>query len=280
MKNQGKVRPARIKKGAATKVRRSAPLGRAFQVITNLTDAARPLSSAEVAQLCELDTSTAHRLLQSLASEGYVLRDGAKRYVASAKLLFPLPLYHPWNVLRRDSAQTLIGLRDQLGLTTGLVAFCLGQRILVELAIGRDPLSPDYRTWLSSPLHASGSGKVLLMDMPPATRRHLLGPEPYEKFTRNTLVKASALDDDLAKSQQRGYVVASDDYIAGFRVVAAPIRTEGGAIVGCLFCSGRSTSLTDSALQEAGAALKKTAEVFFFASPALHNLSNFLSVSP
>lgn len=281
MKGQPKRRAARpAKRSAAPKARRSAPLGRAFQIITSLIDATRPLSSAEIAELCDLDTSTTHRLLQSLGTEGYVVRDNAKRYVASPKLLFPLPLYHPWNALRRDAEPTLIALRDQLGLTTGLVVFFLGERILVEMAIGRDPLSPDYRTWLSSPLHASGSGKVMLMGMTPSARRNLLGDEPYEKFTKNTLVKSSALDADIAESTRRGYAIASDDFISGFRVVAAPVRTQSGVFIGCLFCSGRGTALTDGAIAEAGAALKKVAEVFFFTSPALQNLGNFLSVSP
>ena len=36
------------------------------------------------------------------------------------------------------------------------------------------------------------------------------------------------------ESERRGYVLACDDYIAGFRVVAAPVRATGGAVVGGL----------------------------------------------
>ena len=258
---------------------RSAPLGRAFQIVNALADATRPLSSVEIAQQCGIDPSTAHRLVRSLVSEGYVLRNTAKRYVASPKLLFPLPLFHPWNSLRRDAEPMLVGLRDQLGFTTGLVVFCVGERILLELMTGRDALSPDYHTWLASPLHASGSGRILLMAVSQSARRALLGREPFKRFTDRTVTSMAALEQELADSGKRGYVLACDDFIAGFRVVAAPVRVSGGAIVGCLFSSGRSATFTDEVIPEVGTALKKAAEIFSLAS-ALHALGNLLSVAP
>lgn len=258
------------------KIQRSAPLGRAFQVVNALVDATRPLSSAEIAQHCAIDPSTTHRLVQSLMHEGYVLRNSAKRYIASPKLLFPLPLHHPWNALRRESEPTLVALRDQLGFTVGLVVFCLGERILVELLTGRDALSPDYRTWLSSPLHASGSGKVLLLALASAQRRALLGPEPYQKFTAKTATTLGKLEDELAESERRGYVLACDDYIDGFRVVAAPVRSASGAILGCLFSSGRKLTFNDEIIPSVGKALRSAADIFSYASPAIHGLGNLL----
>jgi IclR family transcriptional regulator, acetate operon repressor len=280
MKSAKGKRAARKPAGAAMKAHRSAPLGRALQIVGALVDATRPLASAEIAKQCGIDASTAHRLVRSLVLEGYVLRNSAKRYVASPKLLFPLPLYHPWNVLRRDAEPILLNLRDQLGFTTGLVVFCLGERILVELMTGRDALSPDYRTWLASPLHASGSGKVLLMAVPAPVRRSLLGAEPLEKFTDHTVTSLAKLESELGEAARRGYVLACDDYIAGFRVVAAPVRTAAGEIVGCLFSSGRMTTFSDAAIPQVGVALKNAAEVFSFASPALHGLGNLLSAMP
>ncbi|HVB81518.1 MAG TPA: IclR family transcriptional regulator C-terminal domain-containing protein [Candidatus Binataceae bacterium] len=257
------------------KARRSGPLSRAFRIMDTMVDATRPLSSAEVAQRCGFDPSTTHRLLQGLAAERYLLRDErTKRYSASPKLLFPLPLYHPWSVVRRDVEPTLISLRDEFGFTTGLVVFCLGERILLELALGRDALSPDYHTWLSSPIHASGSGKMLLMASAPEERRRLLGPEPYRKFTEHTLTSAYALDRDLAESAARGYVLACDDYIDGFRVVAAPIEPVMKPVVGCLFCSGRSATLSEEVIPRLGPALKKAAAFFSIGSPGLQALAD------
>lgn len=265
------------KQGAANA---SGPLGRALRILEIAIEAARPLSSAEIAQRCGLDPSTAHRLVQALTGTGHLLRDEAtKRYLPSPKLIFPLPLYHSWNLIRRDAAPALAALRDQLGLTTGFVVFYLGQRVLVELAPGRDPLSPDYSTWLSSPLHASGSGKILLLAASPAERKRLLGPPPYEKFTAHTVTDHAALERELEESADRGYVLASDDYIVGFRVVAAPIRMPSGAIVGCFFCSGRSAGFTDRAAPDIGLAVKHAAELFSRTAPSLQTMAELIGGS-
>lgn len=255
----------------------SGSLHRGFRVLEAMVEATRPLSSLEIAQRCGFDPSTAHRLVQSLAAGGYLLRDeGSKRYVASPKVLFPLPLYHPWNVVRRDAQPALTALRDQLGSTVGLVMFCFGQRILLELAPGRDSLSPDYKTWLASPLHASGSGKILLASLSSAERRDRLGPEPYERFTARTATAAEALDRELEEGMARGYVLACDDYIAGFRVAAAPIRSADGTIIGCFFSSGRASGFPDERLHEIGLVLRQAADLFSRTTPSLRGVGEFL----
>ena len=255
-------------------------LARGFHILQVLVEATRPLTSAEIAHRCGFDPSTAHRLVQALVSAGYVLRDQkTKRYIAGPRVLFPLPLYHPWNVIRRDAMPALSALRDQLGSTVGFVAFCFGQRVLLELAPGRDPLSPDYKTWLSSPLHASGSGKILLMAKTPAERRELLGSDPFERFTDHTTIHAKALDDELAESSKRGYVLACDDYILGFRVVAAPIRSADSTVIGCFFSSGRASGFPDERLRDIGLILIQAADLFSRTTPSLRGIADFLGSS-
>lgn len=262
------------------KPRQSSPLRRTFDIMEVLASGTRPMSSAEMALQVGFDPSTTHRLLQSLVSEGYLLRDdSSKRYVASPKLLFPLPLYHPWHVVRRDVAPTLLSLRDDYGFTSGLVIFFQRERVLLDFALGRDPLSPDYHTWLESPLHASGSGRVLLMGTSPAERRQWLGPEPFHQFTEQTITTYSALDAELDTSIARGYATACDDYIDGFRVLAAPLTPMMRPIIGCLFCSGRATTLTDEVLPRLGAALNKAASFFALGCVALQSLAELVSTN-
>jgi DNA-binding IclR family transcriptional regulator len=113
----------------------------------------------------------------------------------------------------------------------------------------------------------------------PAERRALLGPDPFERFTEHTIVDASALDDELAASQARGYVVACDDYILGFRVVAAPIRAADGAIVGCFFSSGRASGFPDERLHDIGLAITQATDLFSRTTPSLRGIADFLGSS-
>jgi IclR family acetate operon transcriptional repressor len=287
MKNRNTAAERRTKKPSTPKLvdggddRNAAvdvPLARARKVLEVLFDATRPLSALEIAKRCELDPSSSHRLVQNLAACGYLLRDEeSKRYLPHPRMLFPFPIYHPWELVRRDGASLVMPLRDRLSLTTGLVIFYLGARILLELAPGRDPLSPNYRTVLSSPLHASGSGKIFLMKHTEEERREILGPEPFERFTAASLADHESLNADLAEGAKRGYVAAVDDFMSGFRVVAAPISVSD-QIVGALFCSGGVSSLTDDRIPEVGEELRRAAMLFSRATPNLRLLAELLGV--
>ena len=248
---------------------------RMLRIGETLADATRPLSAAEVAQRAGLDPSTTHRLLQNLASDGYAIREErTKRYVASPRLLYPVSPYHPWSVVRRDATSTLLGLRDATGYSAALIVFCLGQRILLEFAPGRDPMIPSFGTWITTPLHASGSGKVLLMGLGGSERLRLLGPGPFEQMTEHTITDPQALEEELNESARRGYVLSCDEQILGLRTIAVPVLSPSGVIVGALLLYGRSTHLRDEVLEETARVVKESTELFAMSSPSLNLLED------
>ena len=255
-----------------------APLARARKVLEVVFEATRPLTALEIARRCELDPSSAHRLVQNLSACGFLIRDDdTKRYLPDPRMLFPFPIYHPWEIVRRDATSLVVPLRDQLQLTSGFVTFYSESRILLELAPGLDPLSPSYRTVLSSPLHASGSGKVFLMALSESKRRRILGNEPLERFTSQTIVDFDSLNADLAHSADRGFVSAVDDYMDGFRVVAAPLTVDN-KIVGCIFCSGGSVAFGDHRLDEVGEEVKRVATLYSKGAPNLRTLAQVVGI--
>ena len=100
-----------------------------------MVNAGRALTLTELSEVSKLHASTVHRLMQTLMQSEHVFRDGAKRYYAGPRSYLPLSLYHPFNVLRRDSYETLRTLRDRFGVTCGLSVFIGTQRLVVELAV-------------------------------------------------------------------------------------------------------------------------------------------------
>ncbi len=254
------------------------PLARALKVLETVYEAVRPLSSLDIARRCDLDPSTAHRLIQNLASCGYLVRDeDSKRYLAHPRMLFPLPLYHPIELVRRDCSPVVLNLRDRLSLTSGFVLFYCGARVLLDLAPGRDPLNPDNNPIKSTPLHATASGKAFLLSLTPKQRAKILGKEPLESFTEKTLTSLDQLEDDLQLSRSRGYIVSFDDYMNGFRVVAAPVGV-GEHVVGCFFCSGGTATLSERNVDEVGRELAHAAGLFSKATPNLRLLLDLLDL--
>lgn len=256
-----------------------APLARARKVLEVAFEATRPLSALEIAKRCDLDPSSSHRLVQNLAACGFLIRDEeTKRYLPHPGMLFPFPIYHPWELVRRDAASIVVPLRDRFQLNAGLVIFYFGSRVLLEFAPGREPLSPTYRTVLTSPLHASGAGKVYLMVHDEDHRRQVLGDGPFERYTPRTLVDHKSLSADLAAAATRGYITAVDDYMQGFSVAAVPVMV-GDYPIGALFCSGGSTALKDERLEEVGEELKRVATLYSRGSPNLRLLAQLLGAN-
>lgn len=256
-------------------------LARGMKILDAMRNVGHPVSSSEISQLCGFDASTTHRLLQILHEQGFVIRDeAAKRYFGSPKLLFPLSIFSPLNELRREAARTANRFRDECNQTIGFVLFCMNERILLEIASGQNSLSPAYDTWLDSPVHASASGKILLLTLSPEKRKKLLGPGQLRAHTKKTITDFEALERDLENWAQKGYVVARDDYFDGLCALGAPIWTDEGSCIGCIFLNARSESIPEEQIDSLGTALKSTADLFSLGTPAIQTVGRMFGAQP
>ncbi|HWX36450.1 MAG TPA: IclR family transcriptional regulator [Steroidobacteraceae bacterium] len=244
-------------------------LQRGLLLLELMVNAGRALTLTELSELSNLHASTVHRLMQTLTQSEHVFRDGAKRYYAGPRSYLPLSLYHPFNVLRRDSYETLRTLRDRFGVTCGLSVFIGTQRLVVELAVASDTLSPYYQTHLTSPLHAAASGKLLLLNFPAEQRRDLLGPAPYPQYTPHTITDADAVERDLALTAERGYAVSLNENFKGISAVGAPINVTSQRAVGAITFAGPSAHFTSGTVLEMGTAARQAADLLALGSPGV-----------
>ena len=257
----------------------AAPRGaveRSLRLMEALIEMAGPTGLPRLAQAAGLETNTAHRLLERLVATGYARKCGAtKRYSAAARALVPMSLHHPLNRLRLESREQLRLLRERHDESVCLIVFVGRQRVIIDFIPGREPLSPLYETWLSNPLHASAAGIVLLSGYGEAERRRLLGPEPFEAPTANTITSYSRLDEELAALAADGYAVARQTTFIGVYAVAAPIRGPQG-LVGCLALTGSAYGKDEPRLAALGESLKDAAHLITFGAPSVKAVSDFL----
>jgi IclR family acetate operon transcriptional repressor len=251
----------------------SGTLARGLAVLKVVIDSPQPLTLAEIAAQSGIDQSTTLRLLRALEDSEYIVRSfSLKRYLPSPRAIRPLPLSHPIEQFRRETARTLSELADNLGQTVILALFIGSERMIVDVAQRSGSLSPYYDTWLKSPVHATAVGKVLLLSADPAMRQAILGPEPFEQHTAHTITKLSQLESDLNLSKERGYIVARDEYQIGLTAIGAPISTWNDYTVGCLAVTGHTRSFDGEKLDEAGLAVKRAAQFVPYQANSLHML--------
>lgn len=244
-------------------------LQRGLLLLDLMVNSGRALTLTELAEQSNLHVSTVHRLMQTLTQTEHVFRDSAKRYYAGPRAYLPLSLYHPFNVLRRDSYETLRSLRDRFGVTCGLSIFIGTQRLLVELAPASNSLSPYYQTHLTSPLHAAASGKLLLLNFPARQWHELLGPPPYQQYTPHTITEAEAVERELELTAERGYAVSLNENFKGISAVGAPINVTPTRAVGAITFAGPSAHFTADSVPEMGTAARQAADLLALGSPGV-----------
>jgi IclR family acetate operon transcriptional repressor len=253
-------------------------LRRALALLDAVFAAGRALSLAEISDLAGLNASTSHRLLGTLAQCGYVYRDSSKRYLPGGKMLNPLGVYHPLATLRRSAAQIIRGLRDSTGLTSVLVLILGQERIVLDMLPGTDPFSLYYDTRLTTPLHASVSGKLLLAHMAERERDKLLQNEPYEARAPLTITRRDALEAELARVLREGYAETRDEVFDGMAGVGAPILLGPNRLAGVVVLSGPTSHFTEDCTLEIARLTRRAAELFAHASPDLRAVARFLGI--
>jgi IclR family transcriptional regulator, acetate operon repressor len=275
-KTASKVDPtsARLREdGAAV----TGSLSRGLQVLEVLRHANGYLSLSDIAAETGLDASTVHRLLQALTENGYAARDDVqKRYLPGPRALSPLSLFHPVTLLRREAGAVLQAFQEETGETIALVLFIAQERLVVEFARGNQPLSPYYDTWLKSPLHGSGSGKLLLAWLSDAERKQLLGPGPYTAHTPQTITDPETLSQHLDQVRRQGYAVARDDAYQGLTAIGVPLMYPTDAQpLGCLVITSRSGSVSEQAEAEFADKLKTASRLLVNSAPSIQALKQW-----
>jgi IclR family KDG regulon transcriptional repressor len=79
------------------------------------------------------------------------------------------------------------------------------------------------------PLHA-GSSRILLAFAPEAVQTQLLA-QRLNRYTPATRIDATWIAADLQRIRTRGYLITSDEVVAGAVGIAAPVRDATGSVV-------------------------------------------------
>jgi IclR family acetate operon transcriptional repressor len=235
-------------------------LTRALGLLNALAESADGMSLGDVAQVVGLAPSTAHRLLTTLQTQGYVRflpGDGVWQVGVQAFIVGQafrrardlLSLARPaMRRLREESGETV-----NLYIEEGGEAVCMGQ---VE---SRQVMRAISRPGGRVKMHCSGAGKAILAALPEAEVTRILQAHGLGRVTVRTLDTPRKLRDDLAETRRRGFAIDDEEHAVGLRCVAAAILDEDGRPLAALSLSGPLARIHDTALIAAGSLLAKAA---------------------
>ena len=217
---------------------------RCLRVIDHLSRHPNGLKLTEISRSLDLHPSSLHHMLGTLIPHDYIVQDAdTKKYALgfrfleiSGRLLDNLDI--------RKVARKYLEELQQESHEAAHLAILRGNKVVYIDKIGNPEglFLATYIGFATDP-HAAAGGKVLLADLPEAKVKALYAGKDLQKFGRNTITDIDRLLQELEKIRKQGYALDDEEYYAGARCVAAPVRA-GGRVIASVSITGSVFSMT------------------------------------
>lgn len=218
---------------------------KALQILCEFTPQTPCLSLSELSGRLDIPKSTAHNLIRTLQSLGFLEQDPqAKRYRLGSRVLgFSLTFpYHTQLV-----SHALPHLRDLADRTQETVKLGIlsNREALITTAI-ESPYHLHTRgdEGRRAPLHSTSLGKVLLASLPDAEVMEIAAHNGLPHFTARTISTLSRLKQEVEQIRAQGYAVDWEENELGVRCVAARVDFPGKRLVAAISVSGPASRIT------------------------------------
>lgn len=198
-----------------------------------------PASLAALAESAGCTRTAAFRLLRTLQARGFTIQDDSRGVWR---------LGARWSALGRAASEqgalaaTAMPFLATLGKATGENVYLRVRDGMESETVAIYQTDPAIRMYSEvgkrGPLHA-GSSRILLAFAPEAVQTQLLA-QRLNRYTPATRIDPSWIAADLQRIRTRGYLITSDEVVAGAVGIAAPVRDAAGAVIAVLYITSPS----------------------------------------
>lgn len=199
-----------------------------LDLLERYAEAASPRSLAEIQTDHGWPRSSAHNILKTLATRGYLYEPGRR----GAHYPTPLLLRLAERIAAGDPAVGALGERLQaLAAETGETAILAGPgggyAVYLDVAESEAPVRYAARVGTRLPLTDSASGRALLSLLPDRERERWLRLARFDGAGPNALPSADAVRVSLGEAEKRGWFESCNEHAEELAAVAVPFRRGG-----------------------------------------------------
>ncbi|WP_316847950.1 IclR family transcriptional regulator [Pedobacter psychrodurus] len=238
-------------------------LDKGLDILEYLSAQSIPLSQTEIAIGIEKTPNEIYRMLMSLESRGYILRDEVSgKYRLSLKLFYLSHRHSPIDELRKAAQFPLEELANSIRQSCHLSILYMNQVMVIIHAKSPGPIALSIEEGNLFPLPLTASGKVLLAYMPEAERSTTLKNNAI--FKKYAKPQQEDFLNSLTDIQQTGSYFKNSDSVSGVTDLSVPIGiASNNGIIACLTISMLNainvdqTIANDVILEEAYKCVKK-----------------------
>ena len=210
-------------------------LDRGLTILQVVATSKQPVTLGELAELLQVDRSSAFRLAQTLRRRGFLSTPAGRKDYILGSSMWTLSRQYDWsNMLVRVAHVELKALANGLNETAHLAIREGKNALFIDSVHARHVIVVAGQTGELVPLYSTAHGKALLADADERELKAIFGAGQLQKFTKTTIKTLPALAKECVTIRQRGYAVDEAEYMEGMRCVAAPIRLGDGTVVGSI----------------------------------------------
>ena len=197
-------------------------VGRTLDFLEIFAQQGRPLAASEIARLLNIPASSCHDVLQALQHRGYLYELSARGGYYPTSRIYDIARAitdHDPVVLRtqatleslRDATDESVLLAKVFGLrATYLSTFEPSHPLRVLVRVGDNIGS----------LHATSAGKALLGSLDKPALEDFLKTTPLKPLTQRTITSKTALREDLAAGNLRGWFINREESLDGVTTIS------------------------------------------------------------
>jgi DNA-binding IclR family transcriptional regulator len=204
-------------------------VGRALRLLTIVAEQGSVSVSAAAEQL-GVARSTAHRMLSTLLTEGFVRQDPVSKTYSPGRRMLEVGLAALRNLDVRSAARPeLEALRDELGETVHLVLLEGTHILFLDSVESPRAVRVGSRTGMTMPAHCTAAGKAILAALPPAALEEYLAALP-DGLTPNSIEDPGAIRAEIARTAERGWATNYEESEDGLSAVAVALPEPSGTV--------------------------------------------------
>ncbi|MEM8948897.1 MAG: IclR family transcriptional regulator [Pseudomonadota bacterium] len=234
-------------------------LDRAIDIMTAVSEV-DGITLTSIAHQTGTTTSTTHRILTSLETNGFVTMDKERKLWFIGVTAFQIGNGFLRNRKVVDMARPL--MRDLMGETGESVNLGVeddGSIVYLAQIECHNPIRAFHRPGTRTMIHSSAMGKAILATWSDGEIKKLMEKVGMPGFTRKTLTDDRRFFADLEKTRERSWALDDEEATVGMRCVAAAICNEFNEVVAAVSISGPTTRLTYDRVGELGPRTKRAA---------------------
>ena len=227
-----------------------ASLDKSLRIIALLSENPRGLSLSAISEKLRIPNSTAHHILSTFLSHGYISKDPqTRKYSLGFKFVSISKIILENLDVRRIAHDHLVKLHERCRESVFLAVLRDGKIAYIDRINYLSGLSLATNVGFTTEPHATAGGKVLLSGLTREEVERIYGSRRLRRYGKNTITALHDLFKELERVRKQGYAIDDEEYYEGVRCVGAPIRA-GGKIIAALSITGSVFSMTMERIQD------------------------------